>query len=173
MNAPFRPWRMLPMFRTRINLQGSAPYSISGIPVPPAVDEYGAMWTRSADGQNSNQTNRFDLFSTPAAATQATATQATAGPGKRNVLTSLTVTVNAVAAQGVQTVVVRDGATGVGTILWSITVGPLGAAQSAHIPIPFPNGIVGSSNVAMTIELTGAPAATNFNSIAGAGFVAG
>lgn len=172
-----RRWRILPIARVLPNQQGAADYTDEGEIGVLHVDTFGALWvTQGGTAPGSagvTQANTFDIFSTPAAATQATATQASAGAGKRNVLTSLTFHTNAVAAQPQQTVVIRDGASGAGTILWSIYFGAFALGASGNHTVTFPNGIVGSLATAMTIEFTTAPAATDFNSIAGAGYIAG
>ncbi len=150
-------------------MQGGPLFDRNGTPVPAAVDQFGALWVHDAQVQNVNQANTFDLFAIPAAATQATAVQASAGAGKRNVLTSLTFQTNAVAAQAQQTVEVLDGA----VAIWSARFGAFAVGTSGIHTVTFPNGLVGSFATTMTIQFTAAPAATNFNSIAGAGYIAG
>jgi len=163
--------KILALFRVQVGLQGAAPFTSgqNGLPVPANVDAFGVLWTRDASAAQVTQTSNFDLFSIPAAATQATATQASAGAGKRNVLTSLTFHTNAVAAQAQQTVEVLDGA----VVIWSVFFGAFALGTSGDHTVTFPNGLVGSFATAMTIRFAAAPAATNFNSIAGAGYIAG
>jgi len=144
--------------------------------MPAVVDGRGILWTRSADsqlpvpgaGSIGAPTAAFD---TPAAATAPVAVIPASAGGLRNQLNTLVVTLNAVAAQGVLTVVVRDGATGVGAILWSVIIGPLGAANSQILSISGLN-ITGTAGSEMTIETTANPAATNFASIAATGIEA-
>jgi hypothetical protein len=57
----------------------------------------------------------------------------------------------------------RDGASGAGTVLWSIRLA-LAAGQSYAQTHPLPD-IEGSANTAMTLESAAAPAATNFASV--------
>jgi hypothetical protein len=161
--------RIVAYWRTLINLQGNPAVTQNDVPVVPATDGYGAVWVRDASAQQATQVNTFDLFNIPAAATQATATQASAGAGKRNVLTSLTVTLNAVAAQAMQVIEVLDGA----VVIWSINFGALAVGTSREMHFTFPNGLVGSFATTMTIRFQAAPAATNFNSVAGSGYIAG
>lgn len=104
----------------------------------------------------------------PAAATQATITRAAGGLNVRHVCRSITVTLLGVAAQAPIEIFLRDGATGVGTILWSARLQCL-AGDAQHIALSDLN-IVGSSNTAMTLEFGAAPAATNFASVALTGF---
>jgi hypothetical protein len=105
---------------------------------------------------------------TPAAATQATITRAAGGAGVRHVCRSITCSILATAAQGQIIVNLRDGATGVGTILWSAQFA-LAAGTSDRLPLTGLN-IVGSANTAMTLETAAAPAATNFASVALSGY---
>lgn len=106
----------------------------------------------------------------PAAATQATASRAAAGAGNRNVLTSVTVSIGAVAAQAPLGFVVRDGASGAGTILWRCLLGSAaGGCQTVTIS---GLNIIGTANTAMTVESLAAPAATNFATVAASGYIA-
>lgn len=154
---------------------GAGPVTSSDVPVVPATDENGIVWTRDASGAIAPPapgTPGAPLvwFDTPPAATAPDA-DTPAVAGLRNVLDTLTVSLNAVAAQGVLTVVVRNGATGAGAILWSTIIGPLGAAQNQSYNFT-DLGIFGSVNTEMTVETTAAPAATNFCSIACTGHLA-
>lgn len=93
----------------------------------------------------------------PAAGAQATITQA-AVPNKRHLCTGLTACLAAGATAQTPIIVnLRDGATGVGTILWS---GALSAPvnQAASIPIAGFH-IPGTIGVAMTLEFATAPVA--------------
>ena len=162
--------KLLPLFRVIRN--PVIVHTSDNLPCPAIIDEYGALWTHdtgAAPSAASVAASSFDLFSTPAAATQATATHAAAGAGNRNVLTSLTYHTNAVAAQAQQTVEVLDGA----AVIWSSYFGAFALGASGDHTATFPNGLVGSVNTAMTIRFSAAPGAGNFNSIAGAGFIAG
>lgn len=104
----------------------------------------------------------------PAAATQATVTRAAAGAGVRHVCKSITVSIAAVAAQGAITFNLRDGASGAGTILWTVTlIAPAGNGRDVTIGNL---NIVGSANTAMTLESAVAPAATNFATVAMTGY---
>ena len=111
--------------------------------------------------------NPWNLNSAPVAATQATATKAAAA-GKQNVLTSINASINATAAQPQVTVVVRDGATGVGAILWqerlSAVIGTDSRVSLSGLQI------VGTTGNAMTVEFTAAPAATNFETVSATGY---
>lgn len=101
----------------------------------------------------------------PAALAQATVTRAAGGPGARHVCTGITASVFIpVGDAGVFTapyqVVLRDGATGAGTVLWSSLAGQLSGASSRwtdHIQLSGLS-IVGSANTAMTLEFTTAAA---------------
>ena len=175
---PLFPQRLTALFNIT-----NEPLLIAALPergamIPAAVDGRGIVWTRDSGlpapaGIPAAGTNGAPLawFDTPAAATAPDADTPAGGVGFRNVLDTLIVTLNSVAAQGVLTVVVRDGATGAGAILWSVIIGPLGAAASQIFTISGLN-IVGSDDTEMTVETTGAPAATNFCSIACTGHLA-
>jgi hypothetical protein len=111
--------------------------------------------------------NPWILTNAPVAATQATATKAAAA-GKTHVLTSINASINATAAQPQVTVVVRDGATGVGAILWQDRLtAPAGSDSRVSL-----SGlqIVGTAGNAMTVEFTAAPAATNFETVTATGY---
>lgn len=110
-------------------------------------------------------------FDTPAAAAAPVAA-APADAALVNVLNNLVVTLNAVAAQGVLTVVVRDGATGVGAIIYSFFIGPLAAGTSQVVQLQDLDLRNAAVNTALTVETTAAPAATNFASIAWQGILA-
>jgi len=94
----------------------------------------------------------------PAAATQATIARA-ADAGGKHVCKSVTVSVAAGAtASGIITFVLRDGATGAGTVLWSAKLAT-GTTDSKALSVPM--NVIGSKNTAMTLESTGAGAATS------------
>jgi hypothetical protein len=114
--------------------------------------------------------SEFSLVHTPAAATQATKTIAAAGPGIRHVLRSLVATLatGATAQAVAATVVVRDGATGVGAIIWAQQV--IIPANIAWTVMPTDLLLAGSPNTAMTLEFTAAGVAGSFESISGTGY---
>lgn len=118
------------------------------------TDATGRLWARSAamGGWTANHA--------PAAAAQATITKAAAGAGIKNVCTSISVSLSSAAAPtvGVVTFNLRDGATGAGTILWTLKLSlPAVAGQSISESIPV--WIEGTANTAMTLETAAAPAA--------------
>jgi hypothetical protein len=110
----------------------------------------------------------WTLTNAPAAATIATATRA-ATAGVRHILKSIQASVQAVAAQAAPLlVVVRDGATGVGTILWQDRLlAPIGFNDDISVA---GINIAGTTGNAMTVEFTTAPAATNFATISATGY---
>lgn len=111
----------------------------------------------------------WTAFHTPAVSTQATATKAAGGASVRHVCRSICYTHDAVAAQTAITINLRDGATGAGALLWSKTIKLAIAAQPLDVNIPGLN-IFGSANTAMTLEFSGAPVATNTQSVAMTGY---
>lgn len=109
----------------------------------------------------------WSIFHTPAVATQPVATKA-AVTAQKHVCTSISATIAAVAAQGLIQLNLRDGITGVGTIIWSKQVAlPVGGVWEVNLT---DLSIPGSIGNAMTLELSGAPAATNYGSVALTGY---
>lgn len=98
---------------------------------------------------------KWGIQHAPAAATQATITKA-ARPGFRHVAKSITVALTGSAA-GTINVVLRDGATGAGTILWQTILGVVAASGADHVEMMF--DLPGTAGNAMTLETVGAPAA--------------
>ena len=104
----------------------------------------------------------------PAAATQATISKA-ADAGGRHVCKSITVTLAAVGtASGAEVAVLRDGATGAGTVLWSGVLS-VPTNSSDNIAIAGLN-IIGTKGTAMTLEFVAAGAAATFESVALSGY---
>ena len=104
----------------------------------------------------------------PAAAAVATISKAAAA-GSRHVATSVTVCVSAAAtAQTPLQFSLRDGATGAGTILWTVRLSaPANSTACATLPHePF----VGSVNTAMTLESAGVTVAGAFATVALTGY---
>lgn len=96
----------------------------------------------------------------PAAATQATTSKAAGGAAARHVCTGFIVTIsNTAASAGTVTFVLRDGATGAGTILASFTIAIPATANTSKEVVVNDAAIEGSLNTAMTLESTAAPAA--------------
>jgi hypothetical protein len=111
----------------------------------------------------------WTLTSAPAANTVATATRAAGAAGVRHVLRSIHASINAVAAiTAPLTVVVRDGASGVGAILWQDRL-TAPAGTDGRISLTGLS-IVGSAATAMTVEFTAAPGATNFETLSATGY---
>lgn len=119
-------------------------------------------------GQLTACPGEWAVNSEPAVSTQATATQAAGGAGVRHVCRSLHFSLAAVAAQTIIYARVRDGASGVGTVLWSQAV-IIPAGSAINIELSDLN-IVGSAATAMTFEWSGAPVATNFQTAGGTGY---
>lgn len=108
------------------------------------------------------------VFSTPAISVQASASKA-AAPALAHVCTSITAVLADTALRPLITVNLRDGATGAGTILWSISLA-IGTA-GGQIAITLPDlGIRGSINTVMTLEFSAAGAATTTESVAMTGY---
>lgn len=107
------------------------------------------------------------VSSTPAVGVQATATKA-ASPGMAHVCTSIAATMAGTAVQTQLTVNLRDGTTGAGTILWSIT---LTLPAVGVVVIAFAGlAIRGTNGNAMTLEFSAAGAGTTTESVALTGY---
>ena len=110
---------------------------------------------------------------TPAVNIVATISKAAGGAGVRHVCTSISArilggTVAPAAVQG--TLVLRDGASGVGTIIWSQTV-VLAAAVGAKDEVKISGlNIIGSANAAMTLEFIAAGGLNTFESVSLTGY---
>lgn len=114
----------------------------------------------------------WPIVNHPATNTVATATRAAGAGGRRHVLTSIHFSLAAApAAAAAQTqCVVRDGATGVGTILWT---GVLAAAVAGLAEISHGNlSIVGSADTALTIEFVAASGVGTQQSVSASGYTA-
>lgn len=83
--------------------------------------------------------------------TPASASQAAGGAGRRNVCKAISATVGRISAAGSFRLNLRDGASGLGTILDSWEIGVPNTGDSNSIEISGLN-IVGSANTAMTLE---------------------
>jgi hypothetical protein len=126
--------------------------------------------TSSKGAQLATAPGEWTLNSEPAANTTATATRAAGGAGVRHVLTSVNASLIGVAAIAAPiSVVVRDGATGVGAILWRDKLFTPAAGSRDRLTISGLN-IVGSVNTAITVEFTGGPGATNFEVLSATGY---
>lgn len=167
----FVDFPVLPFIST--TAAGGTVVTISGQPIttlPANVATAAALSTQPVSNvELVTQPGEWTLTNAPAAATQATATRAAGGGTVRHVLKSIQASLSAVAAQASPvTVVVRDGASGSGTILWQDRLmAPLGFSDRVSVD---GLNIVGSANTAMTVEFTAAPAATDFETISATGY---
>jgi len=94
----------------------------------------------------------FALTNVAGIGVAASLTQPAGGAGRKNVARFIYANINRTAAGNAFTVVLRDGATGVGTIIWTFTLG--GSTSSPDQSIQSPVFIIGSANTAMTLEMT-------------------
>ena len=115
----------------------------------------------------------WTLNAAPAANTQATATRAAGGAGVRHVCTSILAilaSTTGLAANATGTFVLRDGASGTGTIIWQGQISiPNAVGQSQWVSIDSIN-IVGSYGTAMTAEFTAASGAGTLQSLSITGY---
>lgn len=114
-------------------------------------------------------TDLWQVNNTPAAATQATALKAAGAAGVRHVCKRITASVAAAGtASGVVTIVVRDGLTGAGAVLWSAVIGCIINGGQA---IDLDNlDLVGTAATGMCVESTAAGAATSVISVTMQGY---
>ena len=116
---------------------------------------------------------QFGIVHTPAVNTQATISQAAGASGVRNVCQSITVSLAQDATGSVQTGIqfnLRDGATGTGTILWSITMALPATPGDCRVFSISGLNIVGSAATAMTLETVGTPASHTAASVSFQGY---
>jgi hypothetical protein len=109
----------------------------------------------------------WGIFNTPASGTQATVTRAAGAAGVRHVANCLAATFanNTNGGGQAETVVIRDGAAGVGTIIFTTLLSTTGSGGSSdHIFLCGINA-VGSPATPMTIEFTAAPPATELEAV--------
>lgn len=113
---------------------------------------------------NVTEDQLWSVNHTPAAATQATASKAAGGANVRHVAHRLIASFGAKAtALDPVNVVIRDGASGAGTILASFTLANI--AQTS-VGIDLSNlHIVGTANTAMTAEFTAAGVANSLQTV--------
>jgi hypothetical protein len=94
----------------------------------------------------------------PTTATQATATKAAGAAGVRHVCTGFTVTIAAAAAPTAAfvTINLRDGATGAGTIISTLTLAVPAVAGTSQVHHVGPLNVFGTAATAMTLETSAA-----------------
>lgn len=118
-------------------------------------------------GSAQNVYQRWHINHAPAAAAQATISRA-AATGQRHVATSVTVCVSAAAtAQTPLQFSLRDGATGAGTVAWTVR---LSAPANSTYCVTAPVEILGTSNTAMTLESAGVTVAGAFATVSLSGY---
>lgn len=105
--------------------------------------------------ENLSQKGNWSANNVPATATQATVTKAAGGAGVKHVCNSITATIACGStAQAPVFVYLRDGASGVGTIIWAAAIAaPANGVGGVCIS---DLNIVGSANTAMTLEFSAA-----------------
>ncbi len=116
-------------------------------------------------------------FSDPGIGVVASASLPADGSGNlaKNICTMISYSYGDSVAATSRSLVLRDGASGVGTIIWQKRVGPLAAGGDVQesIIIPASQAIPGLTGAtAMTLEFLTAPAATGFQSVQISGFLA-
>jgi len=142
----------------------------------------GSTYDRAKNNSAANisaSTQNFCLLSTnpgewsvngnPGVNTTAGCNKAAGGAGVRHICRSITATLCGTAAAAAPvSVYLRDGASGVGTIIWSaILINPAGNTVQISLT---DLSIVGSANTAMTLEFSGAAGANTYESVAMTGY---
>lgn len=116
----------------------------------------------------------WSLVNDPAANTAATATRAASSTGGLHVADCVTATfiANTTAPTAVNvTAVIRDGATGAGTIVWAADLALQATISDRAAPIQLCGlNIPGTANTAMTVEFTAAGGANTFETVALTGY---
>lgn len=120
-------------------------------------------------GLLSSAPGQWSIISTPAVSTQATATKAAGGAAVRHVCNTISFSHDAIAAQVAVQLNVRDGGTGAGTIIWSMTL-KLAVGQQPLCVTLSGLQIFGTANTAMTAEFSAAPVALNTQSLTATGY---
>ncbi len=144
---------------------GAVAVGISGniTQVPLKVDAAGRLETVP-------RVSGFSIVGAPAANAQATITQA-AAPTFRHVCRAIAASLVSTAALAVQvSLVLRDGATGVGAVLWQVDVAIPATANSADTILLTELHIPGTVNTAMTLEFTAAGGAATFEKVTLVGY---
>lgn len=118
--------------------------------------------------------NHWVVANDPAVNTAATATRAASSTGGVHVADCMTATLIAnttAPAAAAVTVVLRDGLTGAGTVLWSADLALVATAGDHPAPIQLCGfAIPGTANTAMTIEFTAAGGANTFEAVGLTGY---
>ena len=136
------------------------PTLVAGNPIPLLVDAYGRLIMALA--------KNWSVFSFPATAAQATITKA-AIAGVSHVCNAITASVacGATAQTPIQ-VVLRDGLTGAGTVLWTAA---LAAPANGVAKVSVSGlGIIGTAGNAMTLEFTAAGVAASQEAVTLSGY---
>lgn len=178
----FANYRNLALFR-KMNNPASAGNTgaADGAPLVGACDQFGVLWTRPFTGGTGGNTAglppTIQASSNPGVGVKATASLPAVGgafPGSNVPLLLSWSFGDTVVVAAPLTLVLRDGASGVGPILWQKLLGPLlaGTMTEGNIVIPFGQGIPGSANTAMTLEFTAAPSGTGFQTVSIQGYKA-
>lgn len=127
---------------------------------------HGEIHVRS--GYQSAAGTVWELDEAPAANTQATETKAAGAAGVRHVATGIQCTLasNGTAPTAIElNVVLRDGAAGVGTIIWEISLSIPNTAGVVNGIALTGLWIVGTAATAMTLEFTAAGGAQTFEAV--------
>ena len=117
----------------------------------------------------------WSISNAPAAGTQATSSRAAGAAGVRHVVNCITASFvnNTNAGAQSTTLVIRDGASGVGTIIWQTLLSTTGNGGSFDRVALCGLNITGSAATAMTVEFTAAPPATETEIVQLSGYDAG
>jgi hypothetical protein len=137
------------MFRVRLNAISTGAITLGATLSPTQVEPAPTVSISLPSGA-------FAITSNPAAGSQATASQAAAGALIKNVATAVCFSAGSTTAPALTalTVNLRDGATGAGTIKWTMEVIIPASTGQNVAPFCAPVNVIGSANTAMTLEFS-------------------
>jgi hypothetical protein len=166
---PAPNYRFVPILRATLDVTGLQSAPVEGTCMVPVCDATGVTLVRIAGSTPSVTTPAGgNVSSTPGAGAKASATAPAVLNKKWNAVSLSWSLGDTAAVAAPLTVVLRDGASGVGTILWSTQIGPLLAGTSRSDSIVWPPGFGPGNaavNTALTLEFLNAPAGTGFESV--------
>lgn len=150
-------------------LQGSTGAGWDQLMVSSAAAHTEAVEGSTQRGLIVNKLANFSVHADPAAAAVASVSRAAGGLGVKHICTSIHATLNAGAgATGIIKLYLRDGAAGVGAILWSASI-QAPAAGFAKIELS-DLSILGSANAPMTLEFSAAGGAGSQENVSFTGY---
>lgn len=167
MELPPIAYRVMQFLRATLDPTAIPDTGSEGTPMVPCCDVHGVPYVRLSSSNPSVTTADGLGTSAPAAGAQASVSLPADATKKYNAI-ALAWHASDTAAAAVQTVVLRDGASGAGAIIWETDVGALLAGTGDGGNITFPPGFGPGNaavNTALTFEFLAAPAGTGKQSV--------